>query len=183
MENASKALMMGASILIAVMILAIATRFFESASSVTKTYDKTMEATQISTFNSNFTKFAGAVINDANAEVQQYATIYDVISTANFAYNYNSQMSLEPENTAADPALVRVDLERFNGSLVIENLQNKSQLFNRLIQECHYINITYPNAQNIVTYRIEIRKQNGAGRINHVVFKPIVSAVDAFIHE
>lgn len=183
MENASKALLMGASILIAVLILGVATRFFNSASSVTKQYDQTMEATQVSTFNSNFTKFAGAVVNDSNSELQQYATIYDVISTANFAYNYNSQMSLEPENTSADPALVRVDLMTSNGSRIIENLQNKSHIFNRLIQECHYINITYPNAKNIVTYRIEIKSNDASGKINHVVFKPIVSSVDTFIHE
>lgn len=183
MENASKALMMGASILIAIMILAIATRFFDSAASVTKTYDQTMEATQISTFNSNFTKFAGAVVDDTNTELQQYATIYDVISTANFAYDYNCQMSLEPENTAADPALVRVDLVRFNNSLRIDNLQNKTNIYNRLIQECYYINLTYPNAQNIVTYKIQIAGQNGAGKINHVIFRPTVSSVDSYIHE
>lgn len=183
MENASKALLMGASILIAVLILGIATRFFGSASSVTKQYDKTMEATQISTFNSNFTKFAGAVVNEANNELQQYATIYDVISTANFAYNYNSKISLDPENTSVDPALVRVDLKTSNDSRIIQNLQNKSNIFNRLIQECHYINITYPNAKNIVTYRINIVSNDATGKINHVVFKPVVSSVDSFIHE
>lgn len=182
MENASKALLMGASILIAVLILSIATRFFNSASQVTKTYDSTMESSQISTFNSNFTKFVGAVMDNTNNEVQQYATIYDVISTSNFAYNYNSKMSLTPEDTASDPALVRVDLANTVG-YVIENLQNKSQKYNNLIQVCHYINNTHPNAKNIVTYKIEIKKQNEAGLINHVIFTPIVSAVDGHIME
>lgn len=187
MENASKALLMGASILIAVLILSIATRFFNSASQVTKTYDSTMEQTQLSTFNSNFTKFVGAVVDNQDPnykEIQKYATIYDVISTANFAYNHNSQMSLTPENTSEDPALVRVDLKRYNDSYTIENLQNKNRtLYNRLLQECHYINIVHPNAENIVTYEIEIKGHNDAGQINHVIFRPITSAIDSYIHE
>ena len=55
MENASKALLIGAGTLIAILILAIATGLFRAASGVAKTYDQTMQSTEITKFNTNFT--------------------------------------------------------------------------------------------------------------------------------
>ena len=83
MENVSKALLLSASVLLALLIVALGLRLFKSASRVTKAYDSSMSQIQISTFNTNFTKFMGAVTDETNAEKQKYATIYDVISTVN----------------------------------------------------------------------------------------------------
>lgn len=180
MENASKALLMSASILIAILIIAIAIRVFKSASEVTKSYDKTMSSSQVATFNSNFTKFMGAVTDDSNTEVQKYATIYDVISTANFAYDYNCKLVRDPSTTESlnDPGLVKVDLKSQNGSITITNLQIHPEKYNTLLQECHYQNNMYPDSNSIVTYEITINSENAAGRINHVTFTPMQETSD-----
>lgn len=176
MENASKALLMAAGVLIAIMLVSIATYLFKSASQVTKTYDKTMEVNEMAIFNANFTKYIGAVRDEAGAEVQKYATIYDVISTANFANNYNMKNSLDPTTpeALADPTLVKVDLKSKDGTIVINNLQNLPQVYSTLMQECYYQNNIYPTANSIVTYDIEINSQNAMGKINHVTFTPSV---------
>ena len=46
MENASKALLMAGGVLIAILVLSLATRLFKSAYSVSKTYDDQMHRTQ-----------------------------------------------------------------------------------------------------------------------------------------
>ncbi len=63
MENASKALLMGAGILIAISLIALAVRMFSSASEVTKSFQSQEEISEIRTFNSNFAKFVGAKID------------------------------------------------------------------------------------------------------------------------
>ncbi len=60
MENASKALLIGAGVLLAILILNVATRMFHSASEVTETYDNQMQSTETRGFNANFTKYYGA---------------------------------------------------------------------------------------------------------------------------
>lgn len=180
MENASKALLMSASILIAILILVIAVRVFKSASDVSKSYDKTMSSSQVSTFNTNFTKFMGAVIDNSNNELQKYATIYDVISTANFAYDYNCKLVRDPSTTESlnDPGLVKVDLKSKDGAITITNLQIHPEKYNTLLQECHYQNNMYPDSGSIVTYEITINSENAAGRINHVTFTPMQETAD-----
>lgn len=179
MENVSKALLMSASILIAILVIVIAVRVFKSASDVSKSYDKTMSSSQVSTFNSNFTKFMGAVI-DGNTEVQKYATIYDVISTANFAYDYNCKLVRDPTTAESlkDPGLVRVDLKSQDGSIKITDLQIHQEKYNTLLQECHYLHKTYPDSSSIVTYEITEIRENAAGRINHVTFIPMQETTD-----
>lgn len=179
MENASKALLMAAGVLIAILLVSAATYLFKSASQVTKSYDKSMEINDIAIFNAHFTKFVGAV-KDGSSDVQKYATIYDVISTANFADDYNRKNSLDPTTAEAlaDPTLVRVDLKSKDGMIIIDNLQNKPNTYDTLMQECYYQNNLYPNATSIVTYDIQINSENALGKINHVTFSPSIETRD-----
>ena len=65
MENASKALLMGAGILIGILLIALAVRVYSSASEVTKSFQSREEISEIRTFNSNFSKFIGAQIDNS----------------------------------------------------------------------------------------------------------------------
>lgn len=176
MENASKALLMGAGILVAVSIIFVATRLFKSAFGVAESYDKAMETSEITSFNTNFTKYVGAVMDESTgAEKQKYATIYDVISTANFAYDYNSKNIVNPKSpeNPSDPIIVHVNLETSDSKFIITDLQNHDELYYGLIQKCHYVSKDYPTSQDIVTYEITINSHNATGKINEVTFKPI----------
>ena len=174
MENASKAFLMAASVLIAVLIIYLATRLFSSAAGVVKSYDETMKTSVITSFNANFTKFAGAVLDESDNEKQQYATIYDVISTANFAYDYNAKNFVDPKNPEDpnDPVLIHVNLTTSdNVTGIIKDLQNREDLHYYLVQNCHYANNARPNAKNVISYEIKINSQDANGRINNVTFK------------
>lgn len=74
MENASKALIMAAGILIGVLILALMVTLFASSKNLFNSYDATKESESIQQFNVNFTKYVG-----------ENLTIHDVITIYNFA--------------------------------------------------------------------------------------------------
>lgn len=190
MENASKALLISAGTLIAVMLLVLLNHLFGSASTVTKTYDDTMKTSEITKFNANFTKYQDPGINydsTTGKADRQSATIYDVISIANFAYDYNSKVVDKPDENLddknVDPVIVRVDLLKSDGTIGIKNLQrsNMHEKYNSLLSNCYYTSNISPNANSIVTFTIKIESQNEAGRINHVTFTPDTPAVDAYI--
>lgn len=74
MENASKALLMAAGILVGVLILALMLTLFFSSKELTSSYDKRKQTEAVQQFNVNFTKYLG-----------QDLTIHQVITITNFA--------------------------------------------------------------------------------------------------
>lgn len=74
MENASKALLMAAGILLGILILTLMVTLFISSSNVFKNYDQRKQEEALQQFNVNFTKYLG-----------QKLTIHDVVTICNFA--------------------------------------------------------------------------------------------------
>lgn len=59
MENATKALLMAGGILLSILIVTLAASMFGSTNSLTDQYSKSLSQEEITTFNSNFTKYLG----------------------------------------------------------------------------------------------------------------------------
>lgn len=173
MENISKALLISTGTLIAILIIAIATRIFNSASQVSKTYYSKQEIEQTNVFNSNFTKYVGAVRDESTGqEKQKLATIYDIVSVANFAKDYNSDYDATGPD---DPRILKVNIKsaQTNPGGIQENIQDlTAEKYNILTSKCYYINNNMPNSNSIITFEIEV-EYNAAGRINKVTFYPI----------
>lgn len=91
MENASKALLMAASVLIGIILISLMVIMFMNSGNVSGSYDKTISQEEISVFNSNFTKYVGrnltihevkSIINFAKANgVQCSATVPEISET------------------------------------------------------------------------------------------------------
>ena len=176
MENASKALLIGAGILVAMLILFIAVRMFSSASQVTEAYQSKEVSSEVATFNANFTRFIGAVVKDDELTNQNYAKIHDLVSVANFAWNYNNKMVMNPLNPEDpnDQRIVHVNL-KLNGDRApqLNDLQNYNQeAYYLLIENGYYMSKDYPNAKNTIDYKIEIVSYNAENRINNLNFYP-----------
>lgn len=77
MENASKALLMAAGVLIGILILSLMVALFASSSSFSRHYDETKQSEAIQQFNSKFTKYIGKDL-----------TIHQVVTITNFANKY-----------------------------------------------------------------------------------------------
>lgn len=173
MENASKALLMGAGTLLAILIIFIAVRIFSSASDVTEAYQTKEVSSEVATFNTNFTRFVGAVvINGELDENQHYAKIHDVVSVSNFAWNYNNKVTQNPLDPD-DERIIRINIISEDGKTKIDNLQNYTQkAYNELINAGYYVVNSNPNANNTINYEIKIKSRAADGRINNVDFIP-----------
>lgn len=78
MENASKALIMAAEVLVGVIIISIGVALFTIFSNYSKNTAMQIEATQIAEFNNNFLKYEGVEV-----------TAHDIVSIANLARQNN----------------------------------------------------------------------------------------------
>ena len=104
MENASKALIIAGEILIGVLILSLASYMIIQFGNFSKNMNEQMSATEIRSFNVNFTNFSGR----ANISMQEIATI------VNFAKQSNNNYNAKP----GDPYYVDVKID---GNSVLNN--------------------------------------------------------------
>ena len=74
MENATKALLMAAGVLIAILIISMFVLVLRKTGNVSKTYDSTVSSEEVTIFNNNFTQYLGKKI-----------TIHEAITITNFA--------------------------------------------------------------------------------------------------
>ena len=88
MENASKALLIAASILIVILLIAIGMRVFNSTSGTTDSVEVTMNATEKATFNAKFTAYIG---KKSSAQVK---TLANLIIASNKLANTPQEISL-----------------------------------------------------------------------------------------
>lgn len=88
MENASKALIMAASVLLGMMIIGVATYLFSTFGEYSKNSEQDRTDIQIAQFNSQFTKYNG----------KKDITIHDIISVANLAIENNTNYGFYASN-------------------------------------------------------------------------------------
>lgn len=81
MENASKALLMAAGVLIGILILSLMVTLFLSAREVSSRHDQVKKTEEVEQFNANFTKYVGKNI-----------TMHQVITINNFAKIENNKI-------------------------------------------------------------------------------------------
>ena len=83
MENASKALVMAAGVLIGIMILSLAVYLFATFGATSAEMHGQIEQDRINQFNAQFTSYEG----------KQDITIYDIITVVNLAKDNNESYS------------------------------------------------------------------------------------------
>lgn len=101
MENASKALIMAASILLGVMIISVGVALFNSFSSFGKDTAEKFEQSKINEWNSTYLKYYGSntyVDEDGKEKTKPIqVSAYDIISVTNSAKENNINYELENE--------------------------------------------------------------------------------------
>ena len=89
MENASKALIMAATVLLGVMIMSIGVALFNTFSSFSADTAKKMEEKQIAEWNNTYLKYYGEVTNDDGKKEPIKVTAHDIVSIINSARENN----------------------------------------------------------------------------------------------
>ena len=95
MENASKALIMAAEILIGVMIISAGVYLFNTFGRYSADATKKIEQAQIDTFNDQFLKYYGSVTKYDETKQKDVVepvkcTIHDIVNLANLAKKNNT---------------------------------------------------------------------------------------------
>ena len=123
MENASKALLMAAGVLVGILILTLAVYLFTTFGATSAELHDLNQQSQIDKFNIQFTQYEG----------KSDVTIYDVITVANLASDNNKYYGLV--NPDENNYYIRLHLERKKGSdrYYLERASQES--LNELLQE------------------------------------------------
>ena len=96
MEDASKALLMAAGILIGILIISLAVYLFRSVAGFSNEYDETQITKELSMYNNKFEKYEG----------RSNLTIHDIVSVKNLAEeyekNYNEKITVKLDGVLLD---------------------------------------------------------------------------------
>lgn len=88
MENASKALLMTASILVGVILLSLGIYLVNSFRNFSQTYSESIETHKMEQFNSQFTAFS----------TRKNISMHEILTLTNFANEFNFINNLEPDD-------------------------------------------------------------------------------------
>jgi len=105
MENASKALMMAAGVLLGIMLISIAVYAFNSFGEYAKEYTKQQELQQIAAFNTQFLIYEG----------RTDLTAHDVVTIANLAKQNNK--SYEIDEPSDSPYYITVNVDKIQNNI------------------------------------------------------------------
>lgn len=116
MENATKALLMAGGILLGILIISLAVTIFRNTGNVTKTYSATLRQEEITTFNTNFTKY-----------IDKDLTIHEVVTIYNFAESNGVTV-----NTTVDISKI---------GEIVKNEQDQSKIQNKKLKNIYKITL------------------------------------------
>lgn len=139
MENASNALIIAGSILIAIIILSIGVILFSSYSKIGESYEQTRVVERLTKYNSNFTIF----------KERTDITAQEIVTLVNYARNYNEenetsievnvQYSNEVNENLADISKDLLEFIKKNSTKIVINEEGKEEA--KIIYfECEEIN-------------------------------------------
>lgn len=167
MENASKALLMAAGVLIGVILLTLMAYLFGSFSISTGNVEKEIELGQIQNFNNKFLAYDG----------QQNLTIYDVLSTVNLAKDNNTNYNLTQQDDYN--YYISVDLvvdnntytnleQNDNFNITVEKLKNDEKyMYTEIDTEIQSSN---QNVSKLTKYKCEVFINENTGLVNKIKF-------------
>ena len=98
MENASKALIIAATVLLGVMIISIGVALFNIFAEFSQSTLEKVEESKISEWNNRFTKYYGTIITEKNGNEKIEAipvTAHEIVSIANLAKQNNENYEIE----------------------------------------------------------------------------------------
>ena len=167
MENASKALIMAAGVLIGVLILSLAVYLFTTFGATSAELHRQNDANRINQFNTQFTSY----------EAKQGITIYDVITIANLATENNIYYELPKvqgviSNNNYPEFYVQVNLknDKYNGP--IEKAYDQNTINNKTNYDEIILNDTQKITENtsLKEYNCKTYTSNITQRVYRVDF-------------
>ena len=161
MENASKALLIVAGVLLGLMILSLAVFLFMNFGGTSAQIHDSVEQDQINNFNSQFTQYEG----------KTDVTIYDAVSLANLATQNNQEYELTKRNSVTDGKdnyiSVVLDGTCIEGG-ANSNTQDLANANNNRIKQ--QVDNYLKNNVNMPLYNVKVSLSTETGRVYQVIF-------------
>lgn len=110
MENASKALLMSASILIGIIVLSLGVYLVNTFKSFSQGYNDSMEIQRMEQFNAQFTAFS----------TRNNVSIHEIMTLANYAKEFNTINNIEKTNNQ----YIKVKIKLKNGEFNLSDEEN-----------------------------------------------------------
>ena len=152
MENASKALLMAAGVLMGVVILSLAAYLFVTFSSSADDVKSEIANNQLNKFNSQFLAY----------EQREDLTVYDILTAVNLAENNNKYYQLEPGDT--NYITVKVDNSVVNSTDIENKIKPESLEKEGEMKEDNL------GGKSLKNYRCNVLLSDITGRVNAVNF-------------
>lgn len=126
MENATKALIIAAGVLIGIMILSIGTYLYYSLGTYVDQTKQEIEQNAISRFNTQFLNYKNIEVDKNGKEYASFQlTIQDIITVANMAYENNKSYNMTKEDANDTTLYVKVNAKFDNSERTTYNLEEK----------------------------------------------------------
>lgn len=152
MENASKALMMAAGVLLGIMLLSVMIYVFRAGAKVNESYDNTQISYHLELHNSKFEFYN-----------RQNNTVMDMISLANIAYDINKESDYD------SGIAVKVEIVIGNKTFEISNLKSRDLSSRNKIwdgsNEISIYDLTNLTLSELGVTRIDTKDVSGSGTI------------------
>lgn len=138
MENASQALIISGTILLAMMVLGVGVYLVSNYSQVGESYEQSQKITETTQFNANFTKFIG----------RTNITAQEIITLKNFAQNYDTNNGTLTSVQVNSTAITIGDTEFIiKYTPEVETARDGSETVKMQYFECKEDDITYTDGR------------------------------------
>lgn len=170
MENASKALIMAASILLGVMILSVGVALFNSFAGFSSEIASEIEKKRTEQFNVQFLKYYGETYNEKTQKNEAIKlTTHDVVTLANLAQKNNIEYDVQKQTMSSDNSY-------YVQIVVIEDKNFEKSSEHKLTQFIKDNNWYYNSDNELVTkyyYISDIEVSKKTGRVIYVDIQEI----------
>ena len=153
MENASKALLIGAGFLIGMLILSLAVYLIVSFGATSAEMHKEIETNRLSEFNSQFTSYEG----------KDDVTIYDIVTVVNLAKENNKYFEIENQQNSdfyiSVSGPLGSNLEKMKKDDIDKMIKNENISYDEQTQ-----------SYKMPTYSCKTEINSRTGRVNKIKF-------------
>lgn len=152
MENASKALIMAAGVLIGILIISLGVFLFLDFASTSSTLHAQMRQEQIDQFNAQFTSY----------EAKEDNTIYDILTLVNLAKNNNNYYELDKPEEGNYYITININ----NGT----NQHNLEKLSEKKLNELLESDVAKQTEGKLPIYNCKVEISQNTGLVSSVKF-------------
>ena len=200
MENAVKALIMVAGLIIGVLVIGLLVYLFRIGGNVASNYEQSMSEGEIASFNAKFEKYITKLNTNPEANkgtnngynnlfIQQSNSIHDIVSVINLAYDTNAQLK---SSNSTDGLQVELHADRYyymNAQILSDYYKStlagkkrqKNIVFTKEKPPANYKDVVIELNKLVERYNDSVLYNNG--RYNQRIYKTYFDCTDSLYSE